>query len=124
MCNQARVQGGGYKGRPPPPPRNGKAKKGHQSKSCAISPIFCYFFSRKYHFLCYFLSCPPLEKLKSKRKKSLSDFRPPSYEFLDTPLAIVNVIYILYTYTIFVNLYIFFVRRGSLNNLFSGLHVI
>ena len=29
---------------------------------------------------------PPTWKLKSK-KKSLSDFLPPPYEFLDTPLA-------------------------------------
>ena len=59
-----------------PPPRNCKAKKGHQSEFQAISPIFCYFFSRKYHFLCYFLSWIsfPLEKLK---KKGFQIFAPP-----------------------------------------------
>ena len=51
----------------PPPPEIEKQKKSHQSKFKAISPIFCYFCSRKYHFLCYFLSTAPLEKLKSKK---------------------------------------------------------
>ena len=36
-----------------------KKKKGHQSKFQAISPIFCYFFSRKFNFLSYFLSWAP-----------------------------------------------------------------
>ena len=45
--------GGGLHG---PPLKNEKQKKkkkkkGHQSKYQATSPIFCYFFSRKYHFL-------------------------------------------------------------------------
>ena len=46
-------------------------KKGHQSKFEAISPIFCYFFSRKYNFLSYFLSWapPPLKIEKQKKKK-------------------------------------------------------
>ena len=60
----------------PPPLEIEKQKKSHQSKFKAISPIFCYFFSQKYHFLCYLLSWAPLEKLKSKNE-SLSDFRPP-----------------------------------------------
>ena len=34
------------------------------------------FFNRKYHFLCYFLSWAPLEKLKSQ-KKSFQIFAPP-----------------------------------------------
>ena len=50
----------------------------------------CYlttFFSRKYHFLSYFLSCPPPEILKSQKKEKFSDFGPrPPYEFLDTRL--------------------------------------
>ena len=45
----------------------------HIGASLAISPIFCYFFSRKYHFLSYFLSWAPPEKLKSKKKKCLLD---------------------------------------------------
>ena len=53
---QARVQG---------------KKKGHQSKFLAIWPIFCYFFSQKYNFLCYFLSwAPPPWKIKKQKKKS------------------------------------------------------
>ena len=53
-----------------------KKKKGHQSKFKVILPIFCYFFSRKYYLLSYFLSCPPPEKLELK-KKGLLDFGPP-----------------------------------------------
>ena len=44
---------------PPPPLEIEKQKKGHQSKFKAISPIFCQFFSRKYHFLCYFFELGP-----------------------------------------------------------------
>ena len=75
---------------PPPPLEIEKQKKkGHQSKFKAISPIFCYFFSRKYHLI-YFLSwAPPPEKLKSKKKinkkKGFQILGPP-YEFLDTRL--------------------------------------
>ena len=77
---QARVQGegGGAKWPGPPPPRKWK-KKGHQSKFEAISPICCYFFSRKFNFLSYFLSWAPpwkIEKQKKKKKKRLSDFGP------------------------------------------------
>ena len=50
--------GGGGKG-PAPLLEIEKQKKGHQSKFEAISPIFCYFFSRKYHFLYYFVSWAP-----------------------------------------------------------------
>ena len=83
---QARVQGGARglcymfrgKGPVPPPLEIEKQKKVIKGNfNYAISPIFCYFFSRKYHFLCYFLSCPPpLEKVKHK-KNCFSDFRPP-----------------------------------------------
>ena len=52
----------GRGGKGPAPPKIEKLKKGHQSKFQAISPIFCYFFSRKYHFLCYYLSWAPLLK--------------------------------------------------------------
>ena len=38
---------------------------------------FCYFCSRKYRFLCYFLSTAPLEKLISKKKTFRSSPRPP-----------------------------------------------
>ena len=86
-----RVSRGGAQGAWAPPleiekQKKKKKKKGHQSKYYAISPIFCYFFSRKYHFLSYFLSWapPPPEKLKSKKKKkkkkkkkTLSEFGPP-----------------------------------------------
>ena len=74
---QARVQGGG-KGPVPPPLKIEKQKKVIKGNfNYAISPIFCYFFSRNYHFLRYFLSCPPpLEKVKGK-KNCFSDFRPP-----------------------------------------------
>ena len=71
---------GGGKGPVPPPPleieKQKKVIKGNFNY--AISPIFCYYFSRKYYFLCYFLSCPPppLEKVKGK-KNCFSDFRPP-----------------------------------------------
>ena len=60
---QARVRGGGGGGGAAPPHEIEKQKKSHQSKFKTISPIFCYFFSRKYHLLCYFLSWAPLEKL-------------------------------------------------------------
>ena len=67
--------GGGGKG---PPPRNWKAKnKGHQSKFQAISPIFCYFFSRKYYFLCYFSELGPSLKNWKAKKKFPSDSLPP-----------------------------------------------
>ena len=55
---QARVQGGGL-GPPPPLEIEKQKKKGHQSKFEASSPIFGYFFSRKYLFLTHFLSWPP-----------------------------------------------------------------
>ena len=65
-----------------PPPleiEKQKKKKGHQSKFKAISPIFCYFFTRKYHLLSYFLSWPPPppEKMKSKKKKAFRFWAPP-----------------------------------------------
>ena len=44
----------------PPPLEIEKQKKGHQSKFEASSPIFGYFFSRKYHFLTHFLSWAPI----------------------------------------------------------------
>ena len=85
-------RGGGPKGPGPPPleiDKQKKKKKGHQSKFKAILPIFCYFFSRKYHLLSYFLSYIS-EKLKSKKKKK-KGFHilppPPPYEFLDTRLV-------------------------------------
>ena len=71
----------------PPPLEIEKQKKGHQSKFSAISPIFCYFFSRKYYFLSYFL-----EKQKKEKKQLKNAFRfwapPPPYEFLDTRLHV------------------------------------
>ena len=61
---QARVQGGGGPKGPGPPPleiekQKKKKKKGHQTKFKVILPIFCYFFSRNYHLLSYFLSWAP-----------------------------------------------------------------
>ena len=57
---QARVWGGGQGACAPPPLEIEKQKKVIKGNfNYAISPIFCYYFSRKYHFLCYFLSCPP-----------------------------------------------------------------
>ena len=86
---QARVQGGGAR---PGPPRNCKAKKKERSSEQILS-YFTYIlllFSRKYHFLSYFLSCPPpLEKLKSKKKMAFRFWAPPPYEFLDTRLIVV-----------------------------------
>ena len=87
-------RGGGQGACAPPPLEIEKQKKVIKGNfNYAISPIFCYYFSRKYHFLCYFLSCPPppLEKVKGK-KNCFSDFRPPPppYEFLDTPLYIIH----------------------------------
>ena len=39
---------------------------------------YCYSFSRKCHFLCYFLSRPPpLEILKSKKKDKIKISPPP-----------------------------------------------
>ena len=79
---------GGARGLCPPPPleieKQKKVIKGNFNY--AISPIFCYYFSRKYHFLCYFLSCPPppLEKVKCK-KKCFFDFRPPPHPSLRIP---------------------------------------
>ena len=71
--------GGGARGLCPPPLEIEKQKKVIKGNfNYAISPIFCYFFSRKYHFLCYFLSCPPppLEKVKGK-KIVFPIFTPP-----------------------------------------------
>ena len=73
LRSQARVQGGGRQGAWTPPPleiekQKKKKKKGHQGKFSAISPIFCYFCSLKYHFLSSFLSwAPPPEKFKKKK---------------------------------------------------------
>ena len=39
-----------------------KKMKGHQSKFEASSPIFGYFFGRKYNFLTHFLSWAPPQK--------------------------------------------------------------
>ena len=49
------VGGGGKRRRCP-----GACPEGHQSKFEASSPIFGYFFSRKYHFLTHFLSWAPI----------------------------------------------------------------
>ena len=69
-----------------PPLEIEKQIKSHQSKNFELFHLyFCYFCSRKYRFLCYFLSTAPLEKLISKKKPFRSS--PPPYEFLDTPLA-------------------------------------
>ena len=74
-ATQERVQGGAC----PPPQKLKSKKKGHQSKFEASSPIFGYFFSRKYHFLTHFLSwaSPPPPKILKSKKKKLSDFGPP-----------------------------------------------
>ena len=83
IYSQARVQGGAQGAWPPPPlqieKQEEKKKKGHQSKFQDVLPIFCYFSTRKYHFLIYFLSwAPPPKKMKSKKKKKrFSDFGPP-----------------------------------------------
>ena len=82
VCIQARVQGGGARGLPPPlemeKQKKKSKKKGHQSKFEAISPIFCYFFSRKYNFLSYFLSwAPPPPKKAKKKKKGFQILGPP-----------------------------------------------
>ena len=75
VCIVRRVsrEEGGQRACPPPPPRNWKVMR-----AWAILPIFCYFFSRKYHFLSYFLSSPPPEKLKSKKKGFQILSPPPS----------------------------------------------
>ena len=72
---------GGPRGPAPPPLEIEKQeKKSHQSKFSASSPIFFYFFSRKYHFLSYFLTWAPPEKLKSKNKKK-------GFQILGLPLT-------------------------------------
>ena len=79
---QARVQGGGQGAWAPPPLEIEKQKEKEKKRSSEqILSYFTYIlllFSRKYHFLSYFLSWvpPPLKKLKSKKKR-LSDFGPP-----------------------------------------------
>ena len=55
-ANVGAAQGGGPD---PPPPEIEKQKKGHQSKFEASSPIFGYFFNRKYHFRSW--APPPLK---------------------------------------------------------------
>ena len=71
-----RVSRGGL---PPPPPLEiEKQKKGHQSKFEASSPIFGYFFSRKYHFPSHFLSwVPPPPKILKNQKKCFQILPPP-----------------------------------------------
>ena len=70
---------GAVQGPPPLEIKKQTKKKGHQSKFEASSPIFGYFFSRKYHFLTHFLSwaTPPPKILKSKKKKAFRFCPPP-----------------------------------------------
>ena len=69
--------GGGAKGLPPPPPLEIEKQKNK------------YFFSRKYHFLTYFLSWDPTPEILKSKKKKLQILGPSPYEFLDTRLDIV-----------------------------------
>ena len=64
---QARVQGGGARGLPPP--LEIEKKRLPEKILSYFTYILLIFFSRKYHFLIYFQSwAPPPEKLKSKKK--------------------------------------------------------
>ena len=75
---------------PPPPLEIEKQKKMSSEQILSYHTYICYFFSRRYHFLCYFLSWAPIKKLKSKKKPfrcSPPPPPPPPYEFLDTPLV-------------------------------------
>ena len=70
-CYQARVQGGGGGMGPAPPPleiEKQRKKKVIKANFKLFHIYFATFFSRKYHFLCYFLSWAP-PQLKSKKKK-------------------------------------------------------
>ena len=54
-----------------------KKKKVIRANFKLFSPIFCHFFSRKFHFFSYFLSWAPPEKLKRKKKKGFQILGPP-----------------------------------------------
>ena len=56
---------------PGPPLEIEKQKKVIRANFKLFHLYFATFFSRKYHFIWYFLSCPPLEILKSKEKKKI-----------------------------------------------------
>ena len=75
-----------------PPPWKLKSKKKRKKIIRANFKLFhlyfATFFSRKYHFICYFLRRPlPLIIEKQKKKTfKFSKFKITPYEFLDTPL--------------------------------------
>ena len=61
--------GGGGEGARHPPLEIKKQKNVIKANLKLLHLYFAAFFSRKCHFLSYFLSCPLPEKLKSKKNK-------------------------------------------------------
>ena len=86
---QARVQGGGARGLPPPPLEIEKQKQVIRANLKLCHLYFATFSVGSIIFSAIFGAGPPLEKLKSQKMP----FRfsppppPPPYEFLDTPLT-------------------------------------
>ena len=74
---QARFQRGGGSKRSGPPLEIEKQKKKSSGQILSYFTIFCYFFSKKYHFLSYFLSCPPPLKNWKAKKKGFQILGPP-----------------------------------------------
>ena len=87
MTNQARVQGGGPRGLPPPH-RNEKQKRKKVIR--ANVNLFHLYFATFLVENIIFSATPPWKKLKSKKKKKKSFHilspPPPPYEFLNTRL--------------------------------------
>ena len=97
---QARVRGGGPKGPGPPPLEIEKPpkKKVIRANIKLFHLYFATFLVENFIFSAIFRAGPPPpEKLKSKKKR-LSDFGPPSYEFLDTRLIISVFCYFIHTF--------------------------